>query len=355
MDGAAANGTVPLVDRDLRIQFRGTAGAYFAIWIVNILLTSVTMGIYSAWAKVRLQRYLLGNTLLDGRSFDYKATGWIILKGRLIAGLLILGFVILGLISPLLQALAGLAFLPLMPWVINRSLRFNARMTAWRNVRFDFVGTYWKTAFYLFLLPILVFVTAGLAIPFVSRLSARYIARHYRFGTAAFDANPSLRPYLVAFGQTLLVFVGAGAVFYALGYVAFLIVGTPADMAEHQSLLRAVFSGYVAMLIAGLFMAGRFQAILVSSLRLEGGHGFTSSLSGLKLLWITVSNLIAIGLSFGLLFPWARIRLWRYHCAVLTVHAHGSLDTFADTVGAAGGAFGAEYADLQGAEVGIGF
>ena len=35
------------------IKFKGQAGEYFGIWIVNLLLTVITIGIYSAWAKVR--------------------------------------------------------------------------------------------------------------------------------------------------------------------------------------------------------------------------------------------------------------------------------------------------------------
>ncbi len=35
------------------LSFTGTAGDYFRIWIANIALTLLTLGIYSAWAKVR--------------------------------------------------------------------------------------------------------------------------------------------------------------------------------------------------------------------------------------------------------------------------------------------------------------
>jgi uncharacterized membrane protein YjgN (DUF898 family) len=38
-----------------------------------VLLTIVTIGIYSAWAKVRRLRYFYGNTFLAGSSFDYHA------------------------------------------------------------------------------------------------------------------------------------------------------------------------------------------------------------------------------------------------------------------------------------------
>jgi len=43
--------------RPLGFEFRGDGMEYFKIWIVNILLTILTLGIYSAWATVRNNRY----------------------------------------------------------------------------------------------------------------------------------------------------------------------------------------------------------------------------------------------------------------------------------------------------------
>ena len=68
----------------LPFEFRGNGGEYFRIWIVNLLLTIVTLGIYSAWAKVRRLRYFYGNTYLDGHSFEFHGRPLAILKGRLI-------------------------------------------------------------------------------------------------------------------------------------------------------------------------------------------------------------------------------------------------------------------------------
>ena len=42
--------------------FHGNALEFFKIWIVNVLLTVVTLGIYSAGAKVRTMRYFYGHT-----------------------------------------------------------------------------------------------------------------------------------------------------------------------------------------------------------------------------------------------------------------------------------------------------
>ncbi|MEO1140896.1 MAG: DUF898 family protein, partial [Pseudomonadota bacterium] len=64
-------------------SFKGTASEYFGIWIVNLLLSIVTLGIYTAWAKVRRLRYFYGNTWLDGHNFEYHAKPIQILIGRI--------------------------------------------------------------------------------------------------------------------------------------------------------------------------------------------------------------------------------------------------------------------------------
>ena len=73
----------------LPLQFTGKTREFFGIWIVNVLLIVVTLGLYSPWAKVRSRRYFYGNTVLDNSAFDYTAAPIAILKGYLIALLLL--------------------------------------------------------------------------------------------------------------------------------------------------------------------------------------------------------------------------------------------------------------------------
>ena len=56
--------------RELPFEFRGDGAEYFKIWIVNILLTIVTLGIYSAWAKVRNNRYFYSCLLYTSDAAD---------------------------------------------------------------------------------------------------------------------------------------------------------------------------------------------------------------------------------------------------------------------------------------------
>ncbi len=42
---------------ELPLEFHASAREYFRIWIVNLCLTLLTFGIFSAWAKVRKKRF----------------------------------------------------------------------------------------------------------------------------------------------------------------------------------------------------------------------------------------------------------------------------------------------------------
>ncbi|MCE2494032.1 MAG: DUF898 family protein [Alphaproteobacteria bacterium] len=64
----AAEGGVP---EPQRIQFAGRGSEYFGIWIVNVLLSVVTFGIWTAWAKVRRVQYFNGRTLVLGDPLDF--------------------------------------------------------------------------------------------------------------------------------------------------------------------------------------------------------------------------------------------------------------------------------------------
>src|SRR3954468_4654839 len=71
--------------RIVKPEFTGSAAEYFRIWIVNLFLSIVTLGVYSAWAKVRKKKYFYGNTRLDGDTFDYFASPIVIPNGPIVA------------------------------------------------------------------------------------------------------------------------------------------------------------------------------------------------------------------------------------------------------------------------------
>src|SRR5262249_47509629 len=147
--------------RTYEFEFRGDGGEYFGIWIVNLALTVVTLGIYSAWATVRTRRYFRGNTVLADHAFDYHASPVRILIGRAIAIGILVAYNISIAVSPYTLVFWGPLALLLIPWLIVSSLRFNARNTSYRNVRFNFTGTYGGAAKAYLLWPVIGVLTGG--------------------------------------------------------------------------------------------------------------------------------------------------------------------------------------------------
>ena len=159
----------PAFNAEARIEpfkFTGSGSEYFRIWIVNLLLTILTLGIYSAWAKVRRLRYFHGNTTLAGSSFEYHGQPLQILKGRLIAVAVLIPYFLVAWFFPPWDALFILLFFVLTPFLIVRSRLFTSRMTSWRNIRFDFVGGYGRAAGVYIGLMLLMIVTFGLIFPY---------------------------------------------------------------------------------------------------------------------------------------------------------------------------------------------
>src|SRR5262245_3784981 len=82
-EGAAPE--TPAGPRTTALGFDGSGSEYFRIWIVNLFLTLATLGVYSAWAKVRKARWFARHTLLLGDRFDFHGDPRRILLGRVVA------------------------------------------------------------------------------------------------------------------------------------------------------------------------------------------------------------------------------------------------------------------------------
>ncbi len=114
------------------------AREYFGIWIVNLLLTIVTLGIYSAWAKVRRLKYFYRHTELAGSSFDFHGNPIRILIGRVLALAMLIGYnMSIRLHSPL-TLLVVIVLAIALPWLLRNSLRFRLYNSSWRGTAFTF-------------------------------------------------------------------------------------------------------------------------------------------------------------------------------------------------------------------------
>ncbi|WP_052185155.1 YjgN family protein [Methylotenera versatilis] len=197
MDSASQK-TTPII-------FKGNTAEYFGIWIVNLLLTILTLGIYSAWAKVRRKKYFYNNTLIEDVGFDYHAKPVSILKGRIIAFIFFFGYSFSANINPILPIVFMLILFAFIPWLVVRGSIFNARNSSHRGLRFDFIGTTGEAVKVFIVLPILIIFTLGLIIPYISHQKNRFLMNGHQFGLSQFEMSSVVKQFYKVYLVVLIV------------------------------------------------------------------------------------------------------------------------------------------------------
>ena len=340
-------------------EFVGNAKDYFGIWIVNVLLSIVTLGIYSSWAKVRNKKYFYGHTLVDDHNFDYHATGMQLFIGKLIVVAVLAVLVILQLVAPMLYLLALLAFLFVLPAIIVRALRFNARVSSHRNVRFNFFGEYGGAFITYFLIPMGNVFTLYLCTPFVSRAANRFAINNHTFGDRKFSFDADIGNYYKPFLIALFVVIALSILLMGPAIASLMKMAGGADLANDEAAVFSFVLGFYAVLFvvflpAALYYGAVIRNVMFNNTILDGQHRFESTVNPLKYLWIVMSNTIVSILSIGLLIPWARVRLTKYVASCTSLLAGGPLDGYSSNVSDTTGVVSSEYVDMEGIDIGIG-
>ena len=334
-------------------QFTGKAGEYFKIWIVNILLTILTLGIYSAWAKVRRKRYFYGNTLLQESAFEYLAEPMQILKGRLIAFAIFVVYLVVTSMVPPVAPVLGLAFMAVLPWLVVKAHAFNARYSAYRNIRFDFRANYGEAVGVYIGLALLAGITLGLAYPYYAYRRSRFVMAHSGYGITPFTFSaPAKAFYMIYLKAVLIAILGGVVASVIVGMLqAGLAAGEPGKVPAYVMTLFPVFV-IVVFLWVWVYIKTASANLVWSNTALER-HRLRSTLKTSKMLWLYITNALAIALSLGLMIPWAQIRTTRYRLENMAVLTAGDLDGFVASQREGVASAGEEIADFFDFDVGI--
>lgn len=322
--------------RKLPFEFRGVGSEFFKIWIVNIMLTIITLGIYSAWATVRTNRYFYANTYLDNESFRYLADPIAILKGRIIAVAVFILYSVAANLFPALGLLFALALFFAIPFFVIRSIAFNNRMTSYRNVQFRFNGAYGEAFVALLVWPLLGMLTLGILYPFALLKANEFVVRNCAYGTTSFSFEAATWDY----GKVFLLFIGILAATAVLTVIA-------ATVSEIASVIVAAL-GYVLAL-------GYIRVALINiyyNATSLGSHRLSANLETIGYLKVFVSNSILTVLTLGLYLPFAQVRISNYRANHTTFLADGSLDDFAAAERQQVSALGDELGDVFDFDVG---
>jgi len=369
-----------------QIKFTGKAGEYFAIWIVNVALTILTLGIYSAWAKVRTNQYFYGNTFLADASFRYTANPVQILKGRLIAFAVFMAYSISTSMDPVIAGGALILLMILTPAFLVMSMAFRLRNSMYRNVRFNFDKNF-KRAYFIYALPVIViglyvFITSQIQnfvaedpeamttlgmmmavlviailimFPWWDFMVTKFKVAHAKFGTSDFKFSATLKNYytmyFIAFVLAILVF----------GLAGFIMVGAMELLktsGEEVGVLPIIMPFLVIfiMLPAYLWLFAYMQAkrtnLMYNNMNISGNK-VKSELKTGYLLYLYVTNTLAMMVSLGLLMPWAKIRTARYRASVTSLNVAGDLGQYTSAQEQQQSALGEEMGEMFDMDLGF--
>jgi uncharacterized membrane protein YjgN (DUF898 family) len=352
---AAESPTPPLLGTEKKRElhafvFHGEEREYFRIWIVNTLLTLLTGGLFAPWAKVRKRRYLRGNTELMGHRFDYRADPRRILTGTLVVAVLFLGYMVIGEVYPVVRfGTLGLGVL-LLPWIVVRSLAFNAHNTAYRGLRFQFRQTYGMAALTYLGQALVVGITLGIYYPAWIRNQREFSIGSHRLGDAFFRFTAKSGPFYAAY-------LVAGAMVFGAAMIGGGMTGVLLAVNKHKvaTLVELVpffiVYGFVLYLAKQYLFARLFNHVW-NHTRLDE-HRFSANLGTGAWLKLQLHNLGLLLVSGGLLYPWTVVRSTRYALSCLHFEPVGPLDRIERLGKDEGSAFGETAGEFIGMDFGL--
>ncbi|MES2878797.1 MAG: YjgN family protein [Pseudomonadota bacterium] len=372
----------------LCIEFTGSGSEYFRIWIVNLLLMLVTLGLYFPWAKVRRLRYFCGNTLVDGEPLGFHGNPKKMFKGFVLVGVLFALYSVAGQFSPTAGFVALLIVVAIWPALFKSSMQFRLANTSWRGLRFGFHGTL-KDAYLAnvpLFIPGVLLVGMNLAVtdikmspnnlamaaggtvlltlafmPWLFWNLKQYQHNHYGLGHLQTQFRASAgsfyKLFLKVFGFALLVIVIATAAVAGIIFGASLsgLGGAmpKGPMVAFISLLGGLAGMAVVMIGIKPYAISRLQNLVWtqtgnSSLR------FISKMRFRSMLWLTLKNWLLVVLTLGLYWPFAAVALARMRLETVSVKTSISPELLVASIRTAEGDAAADAAgDFFGLDIGL--
>lgn len=345
---------VGFLNKSVSLKFHGSGFGYFKIHIVNLVLTILTLGIYSGWAIVRSKRYFYSNTEISGARFSYQGSGGSILISWLFFIFLYVGFILTvkNQNNTLLIVMVAV-FVLFFPYLLMQGVRYQAMVTSLNGIRFNYVvkGNVlkgWWAIYGCGLVLISLLVGACILVSQIASLStvgfvfftilalvafaiiqgvsyAVFINFHInnmQFGNRKFITSISkmkcvkicMVTFLIAMPFLFAAYKVISPVFMQLIMLNMHIASS--SQIDSADLTRAILIGYgfyiVAIITAFSYAHSAMCRYCYQVTKLDGGIGFRSTLTFIGCLWLVVSNLVLIVCTLGLGYPWAQVRAVRY-------------------------------------------
>lgn len=372
------------------LRFTGTASEYFRLWIVNLLLTMATLGLYAPWARRRTIRYFYSRTEVAHSPLEF--TGGL---RNMVFGFLLLVSFSLGY-STLHEAgyhrtsalLAMAAFL-VSPWLWASAMRFRLASTRWRGIHLHFwrigsevylaswplgalavlvlglgavlprVGPYGPMAVLALLLGSLV-----LAVYCLARLDynrRRLLVRNAWIGNQPCIWKPGFAPFLKTWiGALGLLLAGLAAVAALAALAIWSRLGADEGRIAAVLLVSGLFIPLGLAVLAGLALTvvPTWAWLQATLFQLTWNGTGVSSIARLRTqlpvaryVRLCLVNALLTSLTLGLYRPFAQVAAYRMKLESVTLHVKGSLGQLAGRLAEAEGGLGDAAADAVGLDL----
>ncbi|MFC3579682.1 YjgN family protein [Sphingomonas hylomeconis] len=328
-------------DNSGAFAFHGDWRQFAPIAFTNLLLTIVTLGLYSFWARTRVRRYLWSETRFIDDRLEWTGTGLELFIGYLLAFVLfVIPFGVLNLVlqGVLLRGHPGAAlaifitvYLLLMYLVgiaIFRALRYRLSRTFWHGIRggSDDQGLaygwqyLWRT--------IAGTLALGLLIPWsmTSLWNERWNKMSFgplRFEAAATAGSLTLRFLLFYLVPILILVLGVvmGVMFGATGFRGGAGLPPPGGMIAFLFVFVLLFYGVLGV-IALFFYSAYFREV-IGTLRL-GGLEFEFTARTMDWVKFVLGTVALVVFTFGIGYIFVAYRNWAFF--IRHLKAYGSVD-----------------------------
>ena len=367
------------------LEFTGSGGEYFRVWIVNVLLTILTLGIYTPWARRRTAQYFYGHTLVAGSPLEFTAQQSRMVKGFIILVMLTIAYQIA--VNTGQDTAVGVFLLVgalLSPFIWGSAMRFRLGSTRWRGLRLQFTASWrevYKASWPVFAIALVWFgvffgiqylapesadalrelaadesgdadlptMAAGiwglialgllLSITCVIRLEFNYkslLVLRTQVGSETGRWKPVYMDFVKIWLATVAVFILLVAVISAamFGLVSAAITlvmrgdtsGPWMVILMAVSLFGGIFFLFMASAPARAYREARMFQLMWDNIGLSQVARFKCELRTGSFMLLRIKNLFMTLLTLGLYRPFARVNEYRMKAESVTLHVKGGVD-----------------------------
>jgi len=339
-----------------RLTHDGRSGELFVIFLVNLALSILTLGIYRFWGRTRIRRYIWSQTSLLGEPLEYTGRGIELFLGFLFALVLIyapllglyfwLGVELPGpdeqpspdqadaLITFMLIILAAVPVLALFYYVaLFAAYRYRIGRTSWFGIRGGMAGSAWSFGGLGLLFGFLNVITLGWTKPWADSMVFKYRLSRARFGNGNFesrlDAGGLYGRFTLAWIGTAVATIGAGVAFRSVIESDLVRNPTAASSWQLDAIIVAI---YLLPIIVYQLLICAYKAALVRNIAKTLTYGsvrFRADVTFGNVFRLRIPNILLMAFTLGFAYPYVVMRTIRF--IARHVEFHGDIRT--DAIG----------------------